>query len=51
LAQAGQWLARKFVGIWKFCARPSGSVSPACAKPLGRWAQAGDSTVDNEVGN
>ena len=34
LAQAGQWLARKFVQIWKFCARPNGSVSPACAKPL-----------------
>jgi hypothetical protein len=36
LAQAGQCLARKFVQILKFCARPSGSVSPACAKPLGR---------------
>jgi len=36
LAQAGQWLARKFVQIWKFCARPNGSGSPACAKPLGR---------------
>ena len=36
LAQAGQWLARKFVRIWKFIARPSGSGSPACAKPLGR---------------
>jgi len=34
LAQAGQWLARKFVRIWKFIARPSGSESPACAKPL-----------------
>ena len=33
LAQAGQWLARKFVQIWKFCARPSGSGSSACAKP------------------
>jgi len=36
LAQAGQWLARKFVQIWKFCTRPNGSESPACAKPLGR---------------
>jgi len=39
LAQAGQWLARKFVQIWKSCARPNGSVSPACAKPLGRCKQ------------
>ena len=37
LAQAGQWLARKFVQIWKFCARPNGSESPAFAKPLGRY--------------
>ena len=36
LAQAGQWLARKFVRIWKFIARANGSGSPACAKPLGR---------------
>jgi len=36
LAQAGQWIARKFVRIWKFCARPNGSESPACAKPQGR---------------
>jgi len=36
LAQAGQWLARKFVQICKSCARPNGSGSPACAKPLGR---------------
>jgi len=28
LAQSGQWLARKFVQIWKFCARPNGSESP-----------------------
>ena len=28
LAQAGQWLARKFVRIWKFCARPNGSEAP-----------------------
>jgi len=40
LAQAGQWLARKYVQIWKFCARPNGSESPACAKPLGRYLQA-----------
>jgi len=39
LAQAGQWLARKFVRIWKFIARPSVSESPACAKPLGRYLQ------------
>jgi hypothetical protein len=43
LAQAGQWLARKFVRIWKFIARPSGSGSPACAKPLGRWLQCRES--------
>jgi hypothetical protein len=42
LAQAGQWLARKFVQIFKFCARPNGSESPACAKPLGRYVQVGD---------
>jgi len=40
LAQAGQWLARKFVRIWKFIARPSVSGSPAFAKPLGRYVQA-----------
>jgi len=51
LAQAGQWLARKFVRIWKFYARPSGSGSPACAKPLGRCRQAGDSAANNEVEN
>jgi len=45
LAQAGQWLARKFVPIWKFCARPNCSESPACAKPLERYLQAGDSAV------
>jgi len=39
LAQAGQWLARKFVQIWKFFARPNVSGSPACAKPLGRYKQ------------
>jgi len=36
LAQAGRWLARKFVRVWKFIARPNGRGSPACAKPLGR---------------
>jgi hypothetical protein len=36
LAQAGQWLARKFVQICKFIACPSVSGSPAYAKPLGR---------------
>ena len=41
LAQAGRWLARKFVVIWKFIARPSVSGSPACPKPLGRCTQAG----------
>ena len=40
LAQAGQWLARKFVRIWKFRSRPNGSGSPAFAKPLGRCTQA-----------
>jgi len=34
LAQAGQWLARKFVLIWKFCARPSGSEAPPAPS---RW--------------
>jgi hypothetical protein len=47
LAQAGQWLARKFVVIWKFVARPNGSGSPAFAKPPLRWVQAGDSAVVN----
>ena len=42
LAQAGHYLARKFVQIWKFIARPSGSGSPACAKPLGRCVQFAD---------
>ena len=28
LAQAGQWLARKFLQIWKYCARPNGSEAP-----------------------
>ena len=51
LAQAGQWLARKFVRICKFIARPNGSGSPAFAKPLGRCTQAGDSAVDNDRGN
>ena len=45
LAQAGQWLARKFVQIWKFIARPNGSGSPARAKPLGRCASAADSAA------
>ena len=49
LAQAGQYLARKFVRIWKFIARPNGSGSPACAKPLGRYVQAGDSAVEKAV--
>ena len=39
LAQAGHWLARKFVQFWKFIARPNSSGSPACAKPLGRYTQ------------
>jgi hypothetical protein len=43
LAQAGAWLARKFVRICKFFARPSGSESPACAKPPGRCAKYADS--------
>ena len=32
--------ADNFVQICKFCARPSGSGSPACPKPLGRCASA-----------
>jgi len=31
------------VQIWKFCARPNGSVSPACPKPLGRYLPFQDS--------
>jgi hypothetical protein len=34
LAQAGQCLARKFVQIWKFCARPN--VSETATAPS-RW--------------
>jgi hypothetical protein len=50
LAQAGQWLARKFVRIWKFCARPNGSGSPACAKPLERCLQcAGDTRAEKPI--
>jgi len=33
LAQAGQWLARKFVRIWKFIARPNCTGSRHRAKP------------------
>jgi hypothetical protein len=40
LAQAGQWLARKFVQIWKFRARPNGSVSPALRQAAERCASA-----------
>ena len=36
LAQAGQWLARKFVQIRKFIARPSVSESSACRQAAGR---------------
>jgi len=28
-----------FVQIWKLCARPNDSESPACVKPLGRYGQ------------
>jgi len=35
LAQAGQWLARKFVRLWKFITRPSVSESPACRQAAG----------------
>jgi hypothetical protein len=38
LAQAGAWLARKFVRIFNLCARANGSETPACAKPPPRWA-------------
>jgi len=51
LAQSGQWLARKFVQIWKFCARPNGSGSPVCAKPLERCTQARTVQQDNETEN
>ena len=52
LAQAGQWLARKLVQIFKFCARPSGRGSHACAKPLGRYLQAAEvRSADKEVEN
>jgi hypothetical protein len=43
LAQAGAWLARKFVGIFNICARLNGSETPAFAKPPPRCTQAGDS--------
>jgi len=46
LAQAGQWLARELVQICKFCARPSGSESPACAKPLLVICNFADSTAE-----
>jgi hypothetical protein len=36
LAQAGVWLARKFVEIFNICARANGSETPACAKPPSR---------------
>jgi hypothetical protein len=39
LAQAGAWLARKFVGIFNLCARANGSEPPAFAKPPPRWLQ------------
>jgi hypothetical protein len=41
LAQAGVWLARKFVGIFNICARANGSETPAFAKPPPREPQAG----------
>jgi hypothetical protein len=34
LAQAGQWLARKFVVIWKFIARPTAVEAPPAPS---RW--------------
>jgi hypothetical protein len=45
LAQAGQWLARKFVWICKFCARPNGSEAPPapsrrdviCKRATAQW--------------
>jgi hypothetical protein len=45
LAQAGVWLARKFVWIFNICARPNGSETPAFAKPPPRYMQAGDSAA------
>ena len=51
LAQAGQWLARKFVRIWKFIARSSVSESPAFAKPLGCCMQTDEMCREkNDVG-
>jgi hypothetical protein len=44
LAQAGVWLARKFVRIFNICARANGSETPAFAKPLLRWLQPEDSS-------
>jgi hypothetical protein len=39
LAQAGVWLARKFVGIFNIYARANGSETPAFAKPPPRCAE------------
>jgi hypothetical protein len=47
LAQAGVWLARKFVGIFNICARANGSETPAFAKPPPRYMQFGVSAVAN----
>jgi hypothetical protein len=48
LAQAGAWLARKFVGIFNICARANGSETPAFAKPPPRYVQAADSALLNK---
>jgi hypothetical protein len=43
LAQAGQWLARKLVVIWKFRSHPNGSGSPALRQAADRYASFCDS--------
>jgi hypothetical protein len=46
LAQAGAWLARKFVRIFNICARANDSETPAFAKPPGRCVQCHESVVE-----
>jgi hypothetical protein len=48
LAQAGVWLARKFVRIFNICARASGSETPAFAKPPPRYRQCPESAVQKD---
>jgi hypothetical protein len=52
LAQAGVWLARKFVRIFNICARANGSETPAFAKPPPRvYASGRHSAVDKDEVN